>query len=462
MWSQLAPSKKSPITPIPPTRVLILGGGFGGIYTAMQLEHLTRKNPTSVEITLVNDENFMVFTPLLHEVASSELDPTSVVNPIHRLLKRARFFCGEVQSINLKQKTVSVSHGVQEHEHNLHYDHLVLGLGSVTNFHNLPGLERAFTMKGLGDAIALRNQLISILEEADFECEALNREELLTIVVVGGGFAGVETAAAIHDYIFEVAERYPRLADETIRVVLVHDGNVLLPELSPSLGKYTEKILRKRGLDIRLGIRLAKYEDHRAELANGEQIPTATLVWTAGVAPSPLVSSLPCEKIKGRVLVDQFLQVKDFPNVWALGDCAAIPKADEKSFHPPTAQHAVREAKILACNICATLSNRPLKQFKFNMLGQLASLGKHRGVAQVFGFQFSGFCAWWLWRTVYLLKLPRFERKMRVAIDWMFDIFFAKDSVQIPIWRSSSETAQIAKSLPAHGETNPQKKVVGV
>ncbi len=413
------------------TRIIILGGGFGGLYTALELERQIRRRD-DVEVILVNRENFFLFTPMLHEVAASDLDVTHIVNPIRKLLKRVQFFCGDVESVDLDARQVTLWHGDERHHHELEYDHLVLGLGAVTNFYNLPGLEeRALTMKSLGDAIRLRNRIVANLEEADFECCASARRRLLTFVVAGGGFAGVETAASINDFIHEALPYYPNLHAQQVRVVLVHSGEVILPELSEALGRYAMRQLARRHVDVRTTARVAGYDTHGVHLADGTTIESCTLVWTAGTSAHPMLNSLPCRKDRGRICVTECLDVPGYSGVWALGDCACIPDARTGKTHPPTAQHAIREGRTLAQNIIASLSNRKLKPFRFRTIGQLASLGHRTGVANIMGVNFSGFVAWWMWRTIYLSKLPRLEKKMRVALDWTLDLFFSKDLVQI-------------------------------
>lgn len=418
------------------TRIVVLGGGFAGVYAVMELERKFRRDP-SVEITLVSKDNFFVFTPMLHEVAASDLDLTHIVNPIRKLLRRASFFHGDVLGIDLEKKTVEVTHGIDEgHSHHLEYDHLVLALGAVTNFFGTPGLaEGAFTMKTLADAIALRNRLIDSLEEADFECFPGMRERLMTFVVAGGGFAGVETIAAIHDFMIEAVEHYPHLSKTDVRMVLVHPGKVILPELSEKLGRYAQKKLAKRGIELRLETKVARLTDDGVELTDGTLIPTVNLVWTAGTSPNPLLDALPCARERGRLLVDEFLRVRGHEGLWSLGDCALVPDARSGGFCPPTAQHASRQGKTVANNIAAAIRGRKPKPFSFKTLGQLAAIGRRTGVANVLGFNFSGFVAWWMWRTIYLMKLPRFERKVRVALDWTLDLLFSKDLVHCPAGR---------------------------
>jgi NADH dehydrogenase len=411
------------------TRVLVLGGGFGGVYTALHLEHLLGKRQ-DVEVTIVSRENFFLFTPMLHEVAASDLDVTHIVSPLRTLLKRTTIFIGDILSIDLEARRVRVAHGFELHEHDLEYDHLVIALGSMTNFYGLQGLEqRALTMKTLGDAIHLRNRVIATLEEADTEC-ASAREGLLTFVVAGGGFAGVETIAGLNDFVREALRFYPRITPDRIRMVLVHAGPGILPELGDSLGRYTQLKLSERGIEIKTNAKVAGVTDHDVVLADGQRIPSRLVVWTAGTSPHPLLHELPCMLDRGRILVDETLAVPGYRGVWALGDCAVVPDTRSGGVHPPTAQHALREARTVARNIVAILEERPVRSFSFRTIGQLAAIGRRTGVARVFGVNFSGFLAWWLWRTIYLSKLPRLEKKCRVAIDWTLDLLFSKDFVQ--------------------------------
>ena len=418
------------------TRILILGGGFAGLHAAMHLDDTLARSP-DVEITLINRDNFFLFTPMLHEVAASDLDLSNIVSPVRQLLKRVRFFAGDVESIDLERKHVRVSHGFDRHCHDLFYDHVVIGIGSITNFFDIPGLEeRALTMKSLGDAIHLRNRLIALLEEADTECCADVRGPLLTFVVAGGGFAGVETVAAINDFVRHAVRYYANLRADMLRVVLVHPGAVILPELGDKLGRYAQEKLTKRGVEVRVQTRVAMLTEKGVKLSTGEMIETAALIWTAGTSPNPVLATLPCEKERGRVKVNEMLQAPNWPGVWALGDCAVVPDGKTGNSYPPTAQHALREGRVVAHNLIASVRGGAMKPFSFSTIGQLAAIGQRAGVANIFGFNFSGFAAWWLWRTIYLSKLPRFEKKLRVALDWTLDLFFGKDLVQFQTFRA--------------------------
>jgi NADH dehydrogenase len=424
-------SSDDPIGRSAKKRIVILGGGFGGIYAALQLEKLWAREPR-VEICLVSRDNFFLFTPMLHEVAASDLEATNIVNPLRKLLRRVKVFVGQIEQIDLPNKRVAVSHGhhnYDSHSHQLEYDHLVLALGSVTNLFNLPGLaELALGMKSLPDAVQLRARIIRRLEEANSECSLGERQALLTFVVAGGGFAGVETVAALNDFVREALPFYPNLSQRMLRVVLVHPGALVLPELGESLGRYAQQVLAQRGVEIHLNTRVTSMTEDEVRLKNNPPIPACTLIWTAGTMPNPLLLALTCQKNGGRVLVNEFLQVPDWPGVWAVGDCAFVPDINQPGkSHPPTAQHAIREGRVVAQNIARSLAGRPPRAFSFKTIGLLASIGRRTGVARIFGFNFSGFFAWWLWRTIYLSKLPGFDKKVRVAFDWTLDLLFHKD-----------------------------------
>src|SRR5437764_5075810 len=322
-------------------RIVILGGGFGGVYAAIHLEKLLAR-VDAVEIFLVSQDNFFLFTPMLHEIAASDLEITNIVNPLRKLLRKVEVLVGDVNEIDLPNKRVLISRGYRNHSQEIDYDHLVIALGSTTNFYDIPGLaDLAVPMKSLRDAIQLRAQILRHLEEANFECNSAERQSLLTFVVAGGGFAGVETVAALNDFVRDALPFYPNLCEGMLRVMLVHSGPVILPELGESLGRYSEKVLEKHGVEIRLNTRVESMTEDNVGLAHDAPIPCRTLAWTAGSVPSPLISSLPCTKEQGRIVVNQFLRVPDWPDVWAVGDCAFVPDIrNPGKSHPPTAQHA--------------------------------------------------------------------------------------------------------------------------
>jgi NADH:ubiquinone reductase (H+-translocating) len=436
-------------------KIYILGGGFGGLYCALELERRLAADP-NIDITLVNRDNFFLFTPMLHEVAASDLDLTTIVNPARKLLKKVQLFAGEVEHIDLPGSRLTLSHGFKRHSHSVPYDHLVLSLGSITNFYNLPGLpDRALTMKSLGDAIALRNRLIAHLEEADTDCAREQREPLLTFVVAGGGFAGVETIAAVSDFLRQALPFYRNLDEKALRLVLVHPGAVILPELGAQLGKYTQTKLAKRGIEIILNTRVAAVSDASVTLTNGMMISSSTIIWTAGTTPNPLLEELPCSKDHGRVAVNDYLQIPNWPNVWAIGDCAAVIDRNTGRLCPPTAQHALRQGRVAAQNIVAAILGSSARKFSFRTLGQMAAIGRRAGVADVLGIKFSGFTAWWLWRTVYLSKLPGWDRKVRVALQWTLDVLFSKDVTQYLTVRAPAMSRADEEDMQSAGRGSP-------
>jgi len=418
------------LIPSPKTRVLILGGGFGGLYGALHLDKTIAAEP-NVEVTLIGRENFMLFSPMLHEVVAGGLEMTNIVSPLRQMLRHVNFLEADVEAIDLVGRRVTVAYGVHRRERKLSYDHLLIALGSETNFFKLPGVEeRALTMKSPGDAFVLRNQMLGMMEMASLVDDTALRRTMLTFVVAGGGFAGVETIGAMNDFAREAVRYYPNLREADIRIVLVHPNTVILPELGERLGRYAQRKLAARKVAIRTETRVTGFSDYGVELAGGEAIATQTLVWTAGATPPAVLRDLPCRKEKGRIVVEETLEVPGFSGVWAVGDCAWIPNPRTGKPHPPTAQHALRQAVRGAKNIVAAIRRKRKKPFVFTTLGQLATIGRRTGVANILGIQLSGFFAWCLWRTIYLAKLPRFEMKLRVALDWTLELFFPKDFVQ--------------------------------
>lgn len=412
------------------TRIVILGGGFAGLRAAMHFDkRLARR--TDVEVTLVSRENYTLYTPMLHEVASGDLYGGDIINPIRRILHHVHFVEADVRSIDCSSKTVHCTSGVENVELPFEYDHLLLALGSETNFFDLPGVsDWAVTIKSLADALLLRNRFIALLEQASVRPDLETRKRMLTFVTAGGGFAGAETTGAMNDYVRDALSLYPELTEDMVRVVVVHPSDVLLPELGEELGRYAEKKLRERKVEVIKGAKVKSYDGATVVLDNGMEIPAQTLLWTAGVKPSPVVEPLPCKKEKGRVLVNEFLAVPNFPGMWAAGDSAAVPDVKTGKLFPPTAQHGLREALQAAKNIEATILGKPLKPFVYKTQGQLATIGRHTGVAMIFGFKFSGFMAWWMWRTIYLAKLPRWPKKLRVMMDWTLDLLFGREFEQ--------------------------------
>jgi NADH:ubiquinone reductase (H+-translocating) len=420
------------------TEIVIAGGGFAGLYAAKYLDKRLARRP-DIEVTLISRENFILFTPMLHEVAAGDLSPSDIVNPLRRILHHVNVVEAEVDAIDLTARKIRCLAGLRDMELEFEFDHLLLTIGSETNFFDLQGVrDWAVTMKSLSDTALLRNRMVALLEEASLQKDDATRRELLTFVTAGGGFAGIETTGAVNDFVRETVKFYPSLREETVRVVVVHPGKFLLPELGEELGRYAEKKLSERNVEIIKGARVAGYDGSVVQLSDGTSIPATTLIWTAGVKPSVVIESLSCKKERGRLLVNEYLAVPGVSGLWAAGDCAAVPDGYETgNFFPPTAQHGLREAVRAAKNIEATILGRPLKPFVYATLGQLATIGRRTGVAKIFGFKFSGLLAWGMWRSIYLAKLPRLSKKLRVMMDWTLDLLFGREIEQMITMRDA-------------------------
>jgi NADH dehydrogenase len=415
------------------TRILILGGGFAGVTCALNLERELRNDPT-VAISLVSETNALLFTPMLAEVAASSLEPTHISTPLRSSFRRTAVVRSQVAGINLANRRVQLA----DREETLPYDHLVLALGAVSRVPTGDGIaEHALEFKTLADAIRIRNHLIDVFDRADAERDEAKRRALLTFVVAGGGFSGAELVGGLNDFARGMLADYPNLPSDELRMILVHSRDRILPELSASLANYALERMRARGVTFELNARVSAAGPGMVRLKRKEpkpeefEITTETLVWTAGAAPSPLLQELAIERDKrGAVVVENTLAVKGSAGVWALGDCAVVPDAKTGKPCPPTAQFAIREACTLARNIRAAVKGEPLKSFHFDSLGTLCVVGHHTACAEIKGFKFSGFFAWFLWRTLYLSKLPGLERKVRVVSDWTIELFFPRDIVQ--------------------------------
>jgi NADH:ubiquinone reductase (H+-translocating) len=434
----------SPEPQVEQKHIVILGGGFGGMTTAAELERVFGAD-RSVAFTLVSDTNALLFTPMLAEVAGSSLEPTHISSPLRTSLRRTQVLRGNVTQIDLDARRVAVSlsgstpaDGARV-TRELRYDHLVLALGAVSNYFGNQNIERlAFDFKSLVDAIRIRNHVIDCFEHADREPDSARRRESLAFVIAGGGFAGVELAGALNDFARGMLADYPNLRAEDLRIILVHSRDRILPELSEPLARYALERMTDRGVTFKLGTRLADARPGIVILNPAEEIRARTLVWTAGTAPNPLLAMLPCERDKrGAVVVDSMLAVPGHPGLWAVGDCAAVTDAKNGKPCPPTAQFALREARTLARNIHATVHGRPLTAFHFDSLGALCVVGHQTACAELTipfargrSVRFSGLLAWLMWRGVYLSKLPGMERKVRVLVDWVIELFFPRDIVQ--------------------------------
>jgi len=420
-------------------RIVILGGGFAGMRVA---EYLEEELGASVSIRLVSETNALLFTPMLAEVAGSSLEPSHITTPLRSSLHSTEFIRARAAEIDLAARLVMLAEGAagkrEDRRQDIPYDHLVLALGAVSNYLGMPNLEKfSFNFKTLFDAIRIRNHVIEMFERADREPDPSLRKPILTFVIAGGGFAGIELAGALNDFARGILADYPGLHQEELQVIVVHSRDRILPELSQSLAQYAQRRMEDRGVAFRLNTRLTDAHPGVVVLSDGE-IPANTLVWTAGTAPNPLLKSLPVEKDKrGAVIVDHTLAVPGHPGVWALGDCASVRDAKTGHSCPPTAQFALREAELLARNIKAQLAGSPLREFHFNSLGALCVVGHQTACAELTlpfargtSVRFSGLLAWFMWRGIYLSKLPGLERKIRVLMDWTIELFFPRDIVQ--------------------------------
>ena len=412
-------------------KVLVLGGGFGGFYAALNLEKRLKRTH---EITLVSAENFLLYTPLLPEAAAGMLEPRHLVVPLRSALKRTRVVVGRVELIDTVVRSVRVQPAAGP-SIALPYDHLVFALGSATRMPRaVPGLaEHAIGFKSLAEAIWLRNRVLSHLEMADAAADAAEKRRLLTFVFVGGGYAGVETAAEIHDLLRDALRYYPRLEREQLRVVIIEAAASILRDLGDDFAGRVQRHLVAKGIDIRTGTSLKEVTADAATLATGEVIETRTVVWTAGVVAAPLTSQVPGEKDgRGRLVTTPEMRVKGADGVWALGDSAAVPDAKAAGAPAPqTAQHALRQARTIARNLAAALDGGTAIPFAHGNLGMLAGLGARDGAGRLLGIPVSGFLAWWIVRTYHLLQLPTLARKARVVVDWTIALFFPRDLAQL-------------------------------
>jgi NADH:quinone reductase (non-electrogenic) len=415
-------------------RVIIVGGGFGGVTLA---QHLERKLSGEVEIALISSANHFLFTPMLAEVVGRSLSPLHIAIAGRRMVRRATWLTAQVTDINLQGDLVSYV-GMGGERESLTYDHLVLACGSAVNMNMMPGLAAyAYPLKTLGDTVYLSNDLIERLEEAAVETDPARRRRLLNIVVIGGGFSGVEVAGAMAEMVRGSLRFYPRLQDERPSIILLQHGASLIPELNaPSLSEFTRDKLREAGVDVRLNCGAREVTAAGVRLGSGELIEAATVVSTVGTAPNPLIQKLGLPLEHGRLVTDPDMRVKGARNVWAVGDCAIIPNAFNNRPSPPTGQFAVRQAKQLAENLARAFGGQPTRPFSFRPLGMLASLGNRTAVAEILGIRVSGFIAWVLWRSVYLGKLPSLARKLEVVGDWMWHALFPPDIVELEMSRT--------------------------
>jgi NADH dehydrogenase len=412
------------------TGIVVLGGGFGGVTVVRRLERLCRGR-SDVELTLVSRDNFFVLTPLLFEACSGRLELRHCAQPIRPALQRARFLEATIEGVDLSRRIVrAVASDGTPYE--LPYDQLVVALGAETNESVIPGSPAAFTFKSMADALLVRNHIIEQFERADATSDPDVRRRCLTFVVIGGGLVGMELLGELTAFADDVLRYYPRIRREELRFHLFEAGPRTLPEVDPTLADKATRVLRRRGADIRVSTPVRSIEPSRVHLSE-TTIEAATMVLAAGIVPSQASRRIPvAHDERGRIAVDATMRSRSHPEVWALGDCAAIPSPDGH-FYPALAQHAVREARRLARNIAAVLHGRSPEPFVFRSLGTMASLGHTRAVAQILGIRVTGFPAWWFRRTYYLLQMPRWDRRLRIVLDWTVALFFRPDITKVDI-----------------------------
>jgi NADH:ubiquinone reductase (H+-translocating) len=434
-------------TPGDPARILIIGGGTVGLYAALGLQK--RLQPDEADIILVSPESFMLYQPFLPEAASGSIEPRHVVVPLRPILKRVRLITGRVTELDHGTRVARVE-PIGGGGFDLHYDQVVVAVGSVSRVLPVPGLvEHGIGFKTLAEAIDLRNRVLAAMDLAESSADQAVRRRALTFVFVGGGYAGIEAMAELEDMARSATRYYRTVGHEDMRWVLVEAAGHILPELSEDLGEYTLEQLGRRGFLVHLNTRLDAIENGVARLSDGSVYETGTVVWTAGVKPDPILAryGLPLDD-RGRMIADEFLRVRGADGAWTAGDAAAVPDLVEGGFTPPTAQHALRQARRLAQNVVASLRDEPLAPFRYRNLGALASLGLYKGVARVLGLKLRGFPAWFLHRTYHVSRVPTLGRKARVITDWTVALFFRRDVVQLASLQHPREQILLASGSP--------------
>jgi NADH dehydrogenase len=409
-------------------RIVVLGGGFGGVTTVRCLERELRSREDA-GITLVSRQNSFVLTPLLFEACSGRLELRHCAQPIRAAIRRARFIEATVEDVDVERRVVRAV-AAEGGRYHLPYDHLVVALGASTNERLIPGSSNAFTFKTMADAVTLRNHLIEQLERADAASDSGRRRGCLTAVVIGGGLVGVELLGELSAFADDVLRFYPRIRRDEMRFSLIEAGARILPEIDEELAAVAVRVLRRRGAEIRASTPVRSIEPGRVHLAD-EVVDAGTIVLAAGIVPSAVAAAIPvAHDARGRIAVDPTMRSRSHPHVWALGDCAAIPDPDGRPY-PALAQHTVREARQLARNVRAAAEGRAGSPFLYRPLGTMASLGHTRAVALVLGVRLTGFPAWWVRRTYYLFQMPRWDRRLRIVLDWTVALFFRPDITRV-------------------------------
>jgi NADH dehydrogenase len=433
-------------------KIVILGGGFAGVECARQLEKEFGNNP-EIELVMVSEDNFLLFTPMLPQVASGMIETRHIVLPIRTICKKTKFYESRIKNIDPYGKIVTLWGTGDKRSISLHYDFLVVALGSETNFFGMANVEKnAYTMKTLNDAVMLRNRVIDMLEQAENETNPILRKSFLNFVVVGGGFAGIETAGELMDLLLDARKYYPTIHKDDIKVIVLEALGMILPGFNTKLANFAKEKMVERGIDIRLKTAVTSFDGNEVTTKSLDENPkdsidtseidstiTKTLIWTAGVTPVNTIKRSMFKTEKGKVLVNDYLEVTDFPGVFAIGDCALHLDPETQRPLPPTAQIAEAQAKIAAKNLISLIKNSTKEKFVYHSKGQMAIIGKRSGIATFLGMNISGFWAWLIWRNVYLSKITTFDKKTRVFLDWVIDLFFDRDISRLKLMKRETE-----------------------
>ena len=431
---------------------MILGGGFAGVECARQLE-LQFKDNSEIELLMVSEDNFLLFTPMLPQVASGMIETRHIVLPIRTICKNTKFYEGRVKNIDPYGKLVTLWGTGDRRSISIHYDFLVVALGSETNFFGMSDVEKnAYTMKTLNDAVVLRNRVIDMLEQAENETDPILRKSFLNFVVVGGGFAGIETAGELMDLLLDARKHYPTIQKKDLRVIVLEALGMILPGFNQKLADFAKDKMVERGIDIRLKTAVTSFDGNEVTTKTVDPTPrdsiddsvvdsirTKTLVWTAGVTPVNTIKRSMFKTDKGKLIINDFLEVPDFPGVFAIGDCALFLDPETQRPFPPTAQIAEAQAKIAAKNLISLIKNSEKEKFVYHSKGQMAIIGKRSGIATFLGMNISGFWAWLIWRNVYLSKITTFDKRIRVFLDWTIDLFFDRDISRLKLMKDKTE-----------------------
>jgi NADH dehydrogenase len=433
-------------------KILILGSGFAAVECARQLESKFRKDP-EIELVMIGEDNFLLFTPMLPQVASGMIETRHIVFPIRTICKKTKFYEGRIKNIDPYGKLVTLWGTRDKRSISIHYDFLVVALGSETNFFGMADVEKnAYTMKTLNDAVMLRNRVVDMLEQAENETNPILRKSFLNFVVVGGGFAGIETAGELMDLLLDARKYYPTIHKEDLKVIVLEAMGGILPGFNKKLADLAKRKLIERGIEIQLKKTVTSFDGNEVTIKTLDETPkdsidqseinsiiTKTLIWTAGVTPVNTIKRSMFKTEKGKLLVNDFLEVQKFPGVFAIGDCALFVDPITNRAFPPTAQIAEAQAKIAAKNLISLIKNSDQEKFVYHSKGQMAIIGKRTGIATFLGVNISGFVAWLIWRNVYLSKIPTFDKKIRVFLDWIIDLFFDRDISRLNFIKRETE-----------------------